>query len=80
MSGLDSYSAGFLLLMELTSSTHTSFACNLTLIAYTIGEFLVAIFAYITRDWLLLKMDDKSLFCCFITISLFYSGISLLVI
>jgi hypothetical protein len=41
--------------MELTSSTHTSFACNLTLIAYTIGELLVAIFAYITRDWLLLK-------------------------
>ena len=55
MAGLDSYSAGFLLLMELTSSAHTSFACNLTLIAYTIGEFLVAIFAYIVRDWLLLK-------------------------
>jgi hypothetical protein len=41
--------------MELTSSTHTSFSCNLTLIAYTIGEFLVAVFAYLTRDWLLLK-------------------------
>jgi hypothetical protein len=41
--------------MELTSSSHTSFACGLTLIAYTIGEFLVAVFAYIARDWLLLK-------------------------
>jgi OCT family organic cation transporter-like MFS transporter 4/5 len=45
----------FLLLMELTSSSHTSFACGLTLIAYTIGEVLVTIFAYISSDWLLLK-------------------------
>ena len=45
----------FLLLMELTSSAHTSFACGLTLIAYTIGEVLITIFAYISRDWLLLK-------------------------
>jgi hypothetical protein len=41
--------------MELTSSAHTSFSCGLTLIAYTIGEILITIFAYIARDWLLLK-------------------------
>ncbi len=45
----------FLLLMELTSSAHASFSCALTLIAYTIGEVLVTIFAYISRDWLLLQ-------------------------
>jgi len=55
MSAVDSYSITFLLLMELTSSSHTSFACGLTLIGYTIGEVLAAIFAYISRDWLLLK-------------------------
>ncbi|CAF1322385.1 unnamed protein product [Rotaria sordida] len=55
VSAIDSYCIAFLLLMELTSSTHTSFACSLTLVAYTIGEVLLTIFAYVSRDWLLLK-------------------------
>ena len=45
----------FLLLMELTSSSHTSLACFITSIAYTVGEILIALFASISRDWLLLK-------------------------
>jgi OCT family organic cation transporter-like MFS transporter 4/5 len=55
VSAVDSYSMAFLLLMELTSSSHTSFACGLTLMGYTIGEVLVTIFAYISHDWLVLK-------------------------
>ena len=45
----------FLLLMELTSSSHTSLAGNLASIGYALGEVLVAILAYLTRDWLNLK-------------------------
>lgn len=45
----------FLLLMELTSSSHTSLSCFITSIAYTIGEILVAVFASYARDWLRLK-------------------------
>ncbi|CAF2800438.1 unnamed protein product [Rotaria sp. Silwood2] len=41
--------------MELTSSSHTSVAGNLALIGFTFGEALVTIFAYLARDWLLLK-------------------------
>lgn len=55
VSAVDSYSIAFLLVMELTSSSHTSFACSLTLIAYTIGEVFITMFAYISRDWLILK-------------------------
>jgi len=55
MSAVDSYSMAFLLLMELTSSTHTSFSCGLTLIGYTIGEILITVFAYISSNWLILK-------------------------
>jgi putative MFS transporter len=53
--GMDAYSLIFLLLMELTSSTHTSFAGNLALVTYTLGEVIIAIFAYVTRNWLNLK-------------------------
>ena len=41
--------------MELTSSSHTSFAGNLALIAYTFGEVVATVFAYLARDWLKLK-------------------------
>ncbi|CAF1526186.1 unnamed protein product [Rotaria sp. Silwood1] len=41
--------------MELTSSSHTSLAGNLALFGFTFGEALVTIFAYLARDWLLLK-------------------------
>jgi hypothetical protein len=45
----------FLLLMELTSSSHTSLAGNSSLIGFTIGEIIITIFAYVVRDWLRLK-------------------------
>ena len=41
--------------MELTSSSHTSFSCCLTLISYTIGEICLALFAYLSHHWLVLK-------------------------
>ena len=45
-------------MLELTSSVHTSFAGNLTFVAYTIGEVIVTLSAYITRDWQKLKWAD----------------------
>lgn len=45
----------FLLLMELTSSAHTSLAGNSAVIGFSIGEALITLFAYISRDWLRLK-------------------------
>ena len=45
----------FLLLMELTSSSHTSLGGNSALIGFTIGELLITLFAYFVRDWLHLK-------------------------
>lgn len=41
--------------MELTSSSHTSLACFITSLAYTLGEIFITLFAWIARDWLLLK-------------------------
>jgi hypothetical protein len=55
VSSMGAYGMVFLLLMELTSSSHTSFAGNLALVTYTFGEVLATIFAYIARDWLNLK-------------------------
>ena len=55
LSAVDSYSMSFLLLMELTSSSHTSLTCFISSIAYTIGEILIALFASLARDWLRLK-------------------------
>lgn len=54
-SSIDAYPMVFLLLMELTSSSHTSLAGNSALIGFTIGELLITLFAYIARDWLRLK-------------------------
>jgi hypothetical protein len=52
----------FLLLMELTSSSHTSLAGNLALVAYTFGEIVAAVFAYVARDWLNLKWLNSVFF------------------
>lgn len=41
--------------MELTSSSHTSFAAGVSLVAYTIGEIMITGFAYAARNWLNLK-------------------------
>ncbi len=57
------YGMVFLLLMELTSSSHTSFAGNLALVTYTFGEVLVTVFAYIARDWLNLKWFNSAYYC-----------------
>ncbi|CAF0880367.1 unnamed protein product [Adineta steineri] len=54
-SSVDAYPMVFLLLMELTSSSHTSLAGNSALIGFTIGEIIITVFAYIARDWLRLK-------------------------
>jgi len=45
----------FLLLMELTSSSHTSLAGNSAVIGFTIGEGFITLFAYLAHDWLRLK-------------------------
>jgi hypothetical protein len=55
VSGIDGYGIGFLLVMELTSSSHTSFAAGISLVAYTLGEILFTGFAFASRDWLNLK-------------------------
>ncbi|CAF0772476.1 unnamed protein product [Rotaria sp. Silwood1] len=54
-SSIDAYPMAFLLLMELTSSSHTSLAGNSAVIGYTIGEGVITLFAYMARDWLRLK-------------------------
>jgi len=63
VSSIDAYGMVFLLLMELTSSSHTSFAGNLALVTYTFGEVLVTVFAYIARDWLNLKWFNSAYYC-----------------
>jgi len=47
---MGTYGLVFLLFMELTSSSHTSFAGNLAMVTFTFGEILAAVFAYIARD------------------------------
>lgn len=56
------YGMVFLLLMELTSSSHTSFAGNLALVAFTFGEIFATAFAYIARQWLNLKWFNSAYF------------------
>jgi len=41
--------------MELTSSSHTSFAAGVSLVAYTLGEILFTAFAFAAQHWLNLK-------------------------
>ena len=47
-------------MLELTSALHTSFAANLAFISFTIGEVLVALAAYVTRDWQQLKWTNTA--------------------
>ena len=61
----------FLLLMELTSSSHTSFAGNLALVTFTIGEVLATIFAYIARDWLNFKWFISA-YSCLVLLYLYF--------
>ncbi|CAF4170688.1 unnamed protein product [Rotaria sp. Silwood2] len=45
----------FILMLEITSSTHTSLVGNTALVAYTIGEAIITLSAYLTLDWQKLK-------------------------
>lgn len=54
------FSLIFILLLELTSSAHTSLAGNLALISFTIGECIVTLFAYLAKDWQRLKWADTA--------------------
>ena len=70
MSGIDGYGICFLLIMELTSSSHTSFAAGVSLVAYTLGEIIFTGFAYLSRHWLYLKWLTSAYFA--ITIPYLY--------
>ena len=50
----------FILLLELTSSAHTSFAGNAALVSFTIGEAIITLFAYLAKDWQILKWADTA--------------------
>ena len=52
MSDIDPYGIVFLLVIELTSSLHTSFAAGVSLSSYTLGEIMFIGFAYAARHWL----------------------------
>jgi hypothetical protein len=52
---VSNYSLVFILMLELTSTTHTSLVGNLAFISFTIGEVIITLFAYITHDWQKLK-------------------------
>ena len=47
-------------MLELTSAAHTSFAANLAFISFTVGEVVVTMFAYATRDWQKLKWANTA--------------------
>ncbi|CAF3428837.1 unnamed protein product [Rotaria socialis] len=53
--GIDTYIASFILILELTTSSHAAFTGNLALVAYSVGEVIVTGMAYICQHWLLLK-------------------------
>lgn len=54
------FSLIFILLLELTSSAHTSLAGNLALVSFTIGEMIVTLFAYLAKDWQILKWANTA--------------------
>ncbi|UJR36484.1 hypothetical protein I4U23_029207 [Adineta vaga] len=62
------FSVIFILMLELTSSAHTSLAGNVTLISFTIGEAILTLFAYSVKDWQKLKWANT----CFIGLILPY--------
>ncbi|CAF4573133.1 unnamed protein product [Rotaria sp. Silwood1] len=55
VAGIDTFMVSFILLMELTTSSYTTFVGNLALVAFTFGEIIVTGMAYVCRHWLLLK-------------------------
>jgi MFS family permease len=54
------FSLIFILLLELTSSAHLSFAGNLVLVSFTIGEVIVTLFAYLAKNWQILKWANTA--------------------
>ncbi|CAF2033598.1 unnamed protein product [Rotaria magnacalcarata] len=60
VSGLtvSTYSVAFILMLELTSAAHTSLVGNIALVAFTIGEAILTLCAYLTFDWELLKWTN----------------------
>ncbi|CAF4455293.1 unnamed protein product, partial [Rotaria sp. Silwood2] len=54
------FSLIFILGLELTSSSHTSLAGNAALVSFTIGECIVTLFAYLAKDWQILKWADTA--------------------
>ncbi|CAF0933955.1 unnamed protein product [Didymodactylos carnosus] len=50
-----SYSIIFILMLELSSSRHTSLVGNSALVSFTLGEALQTLFAYLSKNWQLLK-------------------------
>ncbi|CAF0956342.1 unnamed protein product [Rotaria sordida] len=42
-------------MLELTSAAHTSLVGNVALVAFTVGEAIITLFAYLTFDWQMLK-------------------------
>ncbi|CAF1411978.1 unnamed protein product [Rotaria sordida] len=56
------FSLIFILMLELTSSAHTNLAGNAALFSYTIGEVIVTLFAYLAKDWQILKWASTTFF------------------
>jgi MFS transporter, OCT family, solute carrier family 22 (organic cation transporter), member 4/5 len=53
--GIDMYVLSFLILIEITTSSYATLVGNLALVAYAIGEIIIAGMAYVAQHWLLLK-------------------------
>ena len=49
-------------MFELTSAAHTNLAGNAALVSYTIGEVIVTLFAYLAKDWQILKWAETAFF------------------
>lgn len=47
-------------MLELTSSAHTGLAGNVALVSFTVGEIIVTGFAYLTKNWQILKWADTA--------------------
>ncbi|CAF0811676.1 unnamed protein product [Rotaria sp. Silwood1] len=54
------FSLIFILVLELTSSAHTSLAGNFALVSFAVGEGIVTLFAYLAKDWQILKWADTA--------------------
>ncbi|CAF0918457.1 unnamed protein product [Rotaria sp. Silwood1] len=54
------FSLIFILVLELTSSAHTSLAGNVALVSFAVGEGIVTLFAYLAKDWQILKWADTA--------------------